>query len=65
MKYEVVQDKDDSQDWRAEAIGQEGEVYVTLFSGPQAKYRAREYAKWKNNEDSEAPSPDRNKLSVA
>ncbi len=26
----------------------EGEVYVTIFSGPQARERAEEYAVWKN-----------------
>lgn len=29
----------------------DGQVYVTLFSGPEAEQRAREYADWKNTGD--------------
>jgi hypothetical protein len=32
----------------AEAIGKDGEVYVVRFSGPNAESRANEYAAWKN-----------------
>lgn len=41
---EVFADKTGNGDWRVEAVGQEGEYYVTLFSGPFAKLRARHYA---------------------
>jgi hypothetical protein len=48
MEYEVLEDQFFPGDWRVEAIGQEGEVYVTNFSGPKAEQRAREYAAWMN-----------------
>lgn len=35
--------------WVVEAIGAEGEVYVTQFYGPLAEARAKEYADWKNS----------------
>ncbi len=49
MTYEVVESKNCAGEWRVEAINREGdgEVYVTLFSGPMAKERAKEYAAWK------------------
>lgn len=49
MLYEVVKSKHCPGEWRVEAINPEGdgEVYVTLFSGPMAKERAKEYAAWK------------------
>ena len=49
MKYEVLQDKKFPQDWRVEAIDFEGDgdCYVTVFGGPKAEQRAREYAAWK------------------
>jgi hypothetical protein len=36
-------------EWRVEAIDyeSEGEVYVAIFSGSEAKERAEEYAAWK------------------
>lgn len=50
MSYECVQDSNDPESWRAEAIdhGSEGECYVVIFSGPNAEARAREYTAWKN-----------------
>lgn len=48
MKYEVV--KTESYDeWHVEAINYDGdgEVYVAIFSGPDAKARAEEYAQFK------------------
>lgn len=41
-----------TDDWRVEAIDYENEgiVYVTCFSGPDAEERAEEYAAWKNNQ---------------
>ena len=47
MTYEVAESKNCAGEWRVEAINPEGEVYVTLFSGPIAKERAKEYAAWK------------------
>jgi hypothetical protein len=50
MEYEVVKDSTLMDAWRVEAIDvkQDGEVYVTIFSGPDAEERAREYADWKS-----------------
>lgn len=50
MRYEAFQDKCEPDDWRVEAFNfeSEGECYVTIFSGPDAKERAEEYAAWKN-----------------
>ena len=52
MRYEVVQDKRTVSDWRVEAINDDsdGEVYVSIFSGPLAKERAEEYSNWKNQQ---------------
>lgn len=35
------------QGWVVEAIGSDGEVYVTQFYGPDDERRAKEYAAWK------------------
>ena len=50
MEYAVVHDKISRYDWRVEAINREGEgeCYVTIFSGPDAQQRAKEYAAFKN-----------------
>lgn len=34
-------------EWRVEAHGSEGEIAVTIFSGPEAEDRAKEYMHWK------------------
>lgn len=34
--------------WVVEAVGSEGEVYVTQFYGPEADQRAKQYAQWQN-----------------
>jgi hypothetical protein len=47
MAYEVIEDRRYPSEWRVEAIDEEGSCYVTLFSGPEAKERAQEYAAWK------------------
>jgi hypothetical protein len=51
MRYEAFVSRDAVNDgeWRVEAIDyeSEGECYVTIFSGPQAKERAEEYAAFK------------------
>jgi hypothetical protein len=31
--------------WTVEAIGPDGEIYQTIFAGPDAKRRAEEYAR--------------------
>jgi len=51
LRYEVVASRNVPNEWRAEAINSEGdgEVYVVLFSGPDARERAEEYAEWKNS----------------
>lgn len=51
MEYEVAQDKVVPDQWRVEAVNHEGdgEVYVTLFCGPKAEERAREYAAFKEH----------------
>lgn len=50
VRYEVVQTLDLRDEWRVEGIDHDadGQVYVALFSGPQAKERAKEYAQFKN-----------------
>lgn len=49
MHYEVIEDRYHPEHWRVEAInsGGDGEVYVVVFSGPEAQERAEEYAEWK------------------
>lgn len=44
MSYEIVKDKVLQDAWRVEAVGPEGEVYVTVFFEPLAEQRAKEYA---------------------
>ena len=50
VQYEAVESAGHPGEWRVEAIDQEsdGEVYVTIFSGPKARERAQEYAEWKS-----------------
>jgi hypothetical protein len=47
MIYEVVEPMEANGEWRVEAInyGDEGEKYVTTFSGPNAEGEARQYAR--------------------
>jgi hypothetical protein len=48
MVYEVVESRDTTGEWRVEGIDDtSGDCYVTLFSGPNARARAEEYAEWK------------------
>jgi hypothetical protein len=49
--YVAFQDQIHPDDWRVEGIGSDGEVYVTIFSGPDVEQRAREYAYWQNTKD--------------
>lgn len=46
---EVVKDNNIKNAWRVEKLNSDGDggVDVTIFSGPGAKERAEEYAKWK------------------
>ena len=48
MAYEIAQSQRTPSEWIVEAIGPDGEVYVTVFAGPAARERAAEYAGWKN-----------------
>jgi len=50
LHYDVVEDRQHHGDFRVEAIDSEadGEIYVAIFSGPEAEARAEEYANWKN-----------------
>lgn len=44
MQTEIVEDKREPGTWRAESVGTDGECYVTLFMGPNAEARAREWS---------------------
>jgi hypothetical protein len=50
MRYEVMRSRGIVDEWRVEAIDyeQDGQVFVTIFSGPDAERRAKEYAEWRN-----------------
>ena len=50
LHYEVAADMLNVGDYRVEAIDSDsdGEVYIAIFTGPEAKTRAEEYANWKN-----------------
>jgi hypothetical protein len=54
MKWFGFEDKRNRGEWRVEAIDfdDEGKVYVTIFSGPQAQMRAEEYAALMNKQES-------------
>ena len=56
MQWECIEDKHNPGDWRVEAIDHDngGQVYVTIFSGPEAQERAEEYAALKNGQESRA-----------
>ena len=47
----VVADASSPGDWRVEAIGHDGEVYIAIFCGPLAKERAKNYTKWQYNQE--------------
>lgn len=49
MQIEVVERHDTPGSWGVEAINTagDGEIYMAIFSGPEARDRAREYAAWK------------------
>lgn len=52
MQYEafVSEEAVNNDEWRVEALNEEGECFIAIFSGPQAQARAEEYAAWKNAE---------------
>lgn len=49
LKFQAIRDNENPADWRVEAIdSKSGDVYVAVFCGPLAEYRATEYANFKN-----------------
>lgn len=50
VEHEVIQSVNTLDEWRVEGIDydRDSQVYVAIFSGPQAKERAEEYAAFKN-----------------
>ena len=46
LEWEVFEDKEAPGQWRVEAIGDDGECYVTAFAGVYAEERARNYLDW-------------------
>lgn len=50
IHYDAVPDKLEPGAWRVEGINykRDGEVYVAVFTGPEADVRALEYASFKN-----------------
>ena len=55
MRYEVGSDKEFPNEWRVEAVNSKnGDVFVTVFGATDAEHRAREYAAWKESQDSSA-----------
>ena len=52
MKYEIKESEEHSGEYLAIAVNEEsrGEICSVLFSGPEAKRRAEEYADWKNSQ---------------
>ena len=47
LHYEVTQSLDDVNEWRVVAIDCE-QVFMAIFLGPGAEWRAKEYVEWKN-----------------
>ncbi len=47
MRYEMIRDRQNADNWRVESIDTEGRCYVVIFSGPDAELRAQEYWEWK------------------
>lgn len=51
LKFIAFEDKEEAEAWRVEALDKPaGVCYIAVFLGPDAQYRAVEYAKIKNNE---------------
>jgi hypothetical protein len=53
MNWSCFEDELYVGDWRVEGRDHEneGQVYVAIFSGPQARERAKEYADWKSSKE--------------
>jgi len=50
MQIEVFADKQFPNDWHVEAIDTKtGDVFQTVFAGPNAEQRAKEYAAWQKS----------------
>lgn len=55
-EYEAVQDKQFPDVWRSEAIDStSGDCFVVVFSGPEAKQRARQFTDWQNSNTCKHP----------
>lgn len=52
-KYNVEEHSMLPGSWQVSSIGPNGEVYLALFGGNDAKKLAEEYAAWKRGKDSE------------
>ena len=52
MKYEVKESQERSGEFLAVAVNEAShdQLFSALFSGPNAKQRAEEYAAWKNSQ---------------
>lgn len=57
LRYELVQCEGSVNVWRVEAIDEENEgvIYMALFSGPDARAKAQEYAAWKSAREGNRP----------
>jgi hypothetical protein len=55
--HEVALDMLVDEQWRAEGVGDEGEVYIACFVGMRAEERAREYAAWVSGPDATGGGP--------
>ena len=52
LYFEITESRDYPGQWHVEAIGKDDEVYVAVFSGPESRKLAVEYADWKNKKRS-------------
>lgn len=47
LEFIAFESSETRGEWRVEAVDETtGEVYVTLFYGPKAEERAKEYVRW-------------------
>jgi hypothetical protein len=53
MEWFCFEDKLYAGDWRVEGrdYGNDGRVYIAIFSGPDARERAQEYTDWKTESE--------------
>jgi hypothetical protein len=57
----VFEDRKSTGDWRVEKFDDDGGAEVVIFSGPNARERATEYADWRYRDFEEVsltPTPD-------